>query len=364
MNFISLIAALVSASLFVCSAWAQTTSVATDPVGFIPVSALGNSDTYISTPLHRPALFRGTLLSEQNGLLTMNLASFTDDQLNGRYYVLVASGARAGRWYTITDTTAPNQLLIARDGEDLSADLVNGTRVMVIPFWTLNTVLPEGQGVHASNTFAPKTWVLTPDQSSSGIKLATEASFFYYNGSDFQGEGWRKAGALPSVKFDDQILFPDSHFIVRHQIAQATTIVCPGAVQMTEIATKVRTLLANTPQDNALSFNAAVPATLSASRLYESGAFTASATIDTPADQLLVFDNDSVGTNKVPSETYYYFSGATNGGPGWRLLAPGASNVIKDAELVFKPAKGYVLRKVQSASVGQVVWKMKPSYVP
>jgi len=295
--------------------------------------------------------------------MTINQAAFTADQLNNRYYLLIASGSREGQWFRIVDTVAPNQVIVATDGEDLAATAGSGTRIQVIPFWTLNTAFPEGAGVHASNSFAPKSWVLLPDGTTTGTNLATESSFFYYSGSLFGGEGWRKVGAATTEKFDDQILSPDSHLIVRHEIAGDTTVVCPGAVKMAPAAAVVRTFANNRSQDNPVTFNVAVPTSLAASRLSESGAFASSTTIGTPADQLLVFDNTQAGKNKAPAWTYYHYSGSANNGPGWRLLG-GDASVKYDNEIVFQPSYGYVIRKAAAAEAAKSVWQMKPAYLP
>ncbi len=345
-------------------AQAQSVSVSTDPVGFIPIAAKGNSDTYVTIPLHRPALFRGAVASAAaNGVVTVNQASFTDDQLNNRHYLLVTSGTQEGKWFRIVDTVAPNQVVVANDGEDLEATAGAGTKIQIVPFWTLNTAFPEGAGVHASDSFAPKSWVLLPDQTTTGTNLATESSFFYYSGSLFEGEGWRKVGAATTVKFDDQVLLPDSHVIVRHEIATDTVVVCPGAVKMAPAAAIVRTFANNRAQDNPVTFNVAVPTSLAASLLSESGAFASSTTIGTPADQLLVFDNTQAGKNKAPVATYYHYKGSSNGGDGWRLLG-GNADTKYDTELVFRPSYGYIIRKAATATAGKSVWKMKPTYLP
>lgn len=353
--------------VFLCSltsiALAQTVSVSSDPVGFIPIPAKGNSDTYITLPLHRIAYFRGSVTSAANGVVTINQATFADDQLNHRYYLLIASGSNDGRWYRILDTVAPNQVVVATDGDDLAATAGAGTKIQVIPFWTLNTAFPEGAGVHASDSFAPKSWVLLPDETTTGTNLATESSFFYYSGSLLGGEGWRKVGAATTQKYDDQILLPETHLIVRHEVAIDTVVLCPGAVKMSSAAAVVRTLGNNRAQDNPVTFNVAVATSLAASMLKESGAFASSATIGTPADQLLVFDNSQAGKNKSPRWIYYHYSGTANGGAGWRLLG-GDANVKYDGELVFQPNYGYVIRKAAAASAVRSVWKMKPAYLP
>ncbi len=345
-----------------CSAQAQT--VSTDPVGFIPVTAKGNSDTYVSFPLHRGAAFQGVLTAVNGSVLTVGSASFTTDQFKGTHFVLIASGTKEGMWYAITANSA-TALTVDLAGDTLGSAVAVGTEIQIIPFWTLNTIFPGGAGVKPSPTLLPQTSVLLPDHTRAGTNLAPVASFFYYSGSQYEGPGWRQFGTAPTQKFDDvmlsQVLYPDSYLIVRHETAGDTTINIPGAVQMTSLANIIGTIASGKAQDNALAFNVAVPTSLAASGLYP-GAFTGSSTIDQPVDELLVFDNDVAQKNKKPSAIFYYYLGGGAGAAGWRLK--GNSVTIQDDTLVFQPASGYIIRKAATANAQSSTWTIRPSYVP
>jgi uncharacterized protein (TIGR02597 family) len=346
--------------LLLLSGFAQAQTISTDPVGFIQVTAKGNSDTYLSVPLHRDAIFQGQLASVNGSVLTVSGAAFTSGQFTGTHYALIASGAKEGMWYAITDT-GTSTITIDPAGDTLGTAIAAGTRIKIIPFWTLDSLFPDGTGIKPSPTLLPQSSILIPDHSRAGINLSVAQSYFYYSGTQFGGEGWRRFGNAPTEKFDSLALVPDSYVIVRHRSAGDTTITVPGSVQMTSLATVIGTLAANRAQDNAIAFNVAVPTSLSGSGLYQSGAFTGSSTIDVPADQLLVFDNTTAQINKSPSAVYYYFTGSGNGGPGWRLK--GDLTTIQDSALVFQPASGYILRKAASANPGTSVWSVRPGYV-
>ena len=336
-------------------------SVSTEPVGFIPVTAKGNSDTHLALPLHRSLAFQGTLASVSGDLLTVNSAAFTPDAFKDSHFVLIGSGAKEGLWYAITGNAATT-LTVDRSGDTLAPAVGTGTEIRIIPFWTLNTVFPEGAGIKPSPTFLAQTTILLPDNDRAGTNLGAAGAFFYYSGSSYGGEGWRKFGSPPTQLFDNQILLPDSSLVVRHEVAGDTTVTVPGAVQMTSLANLIVTRAAGSPQDNTLAFNVAVPTSLADSQLFQSGVFTGSSTIDVPVDQLLVFDNAAAQFNKPPSAVYYYFLGSTNGGPGWRRQ--GDLNTIQNAALVFQPANGIILRKAASAQPSSVLWTLRPFYVP
>jgi len=351
---------------------AQT--VSTDPVGFIPVTAAGNSDTFISTPLHRGAAFRGVLASVNGAELTVSGATFSADQFNDTHFVLIASGPKEGMWYGITDTDGA-KVTVDLAGDTLGSAVVSQTEVQIIPFWTLNTLFPNGAGVKPSPTLLPQTRILIPDQTRAGIELAPTLSFFYYSGTQFgtpgATQGWRKFGANPNQKFDNFPLLPDSYFIVRHEVAGETTITIPGAVQMTSLATVVGTLAANKAQDNAIAFNVAVPTTLAASGLFP-GAIAGTSIYDpfqgvnaddVAVDQLLVFNNATAQKNKQPSARYYYYLG--DGGSllaGWRLA--GSPATVRNEELIFQPAFGYVIRKSATQIPVSSFSSVRPAYVP
>lgn len=356
-----LLPALFAAGFLVSAAFAQTT-VTTDPVGFVTVTCLGNSDTFVSTPLHQAAVFQGAVDSVTGGnVLNIANAAFTADAYNGTHYVLVASGSKSGMWYAVSDTAA-NALTVDNAGDDISTALVGAT-VKVVPFWTLDTVMPNGQGVNQSTGFSGSTTsqVLIPNVTSAGINLATSAIYYYYSGAASGGEGWRKQGSPWTQKFDSQILLPDSFFIIRHNVAGNTEITNSGSVQMTQIATVIGTIAPNTAQDNAIAFNAATPMSLSNSNLYQSGAFLGNSAF-TPKDSLIVFDNTVVGKNKSASAIYYYYTGAASGGAGWRKVGD-PWTTKHDSTAVFQPGNGYMIRKAAAVTPASTTWIATPPYV-
>jgi hypothetical protein len=149
---------LLALATFVALAGAQT--VSTDPVGFIPIVAKGNSDTYLALPLHRGLSFQGTVASVNQNTLSVNSAAFQTDGYKDTHYVLIASGAKEGMWYAIT-TNSPTAVTIELAGDTLGTAVASGTEIQIIPFWTLATLFPGGVGVHASPSFLPRTSVLS-----------------------------------------------------------------------------------------------------------------------------------------------------------------------------------------------------------
>ena len=145
----------------------------TGSVGAISFSAAAQSDTIVSLPLHRAHSFRGAVASASGAQLTLEQASFAEDAFNHRFYLLVESGAGEGRWFPIADTSGAT-LTLDLDGDASPTFFNPGTAVRIIPFWTLDTVFPDGRGVNASGSLLPASRILLPDTSRAGVRLGTD----------------------------------------------------------------------------------------------------------------------------------------------------------------------------------------------
>lgn len=380
------------------------TAVETDPAGFVTVDLAGNSDSYVYIPFKRSPAFDGAAagLSSNN---TYDLGEpFTDTNTNGvfdageafadtnnvitlagtpgftanqfvyaagtqpnRYYVFLKSGTRVGMYYTVV-SNGTNSVTVDLAGDDLNAAgaITVNTTLEVIPFDTLGTVFPGGVGVHPSATHSisvRQSEVLIPNLSASGTDLASPVSYYYFSGTSGAGPGWRRAGAT-TVLANDSVLLPDTFFIVRHNIATNTSLTFTGTVQMAQLTTPLGTLSSSTDQDNAVALPFATELTLAQLKLFESGAFVGSSShsISLRQDQVLVWDNMDIGKNRAAGVSYYYFTGTSGVGPGWRKA--GATTVLANDDVVVGPTKVFVIRKKGSGAPATSLWSVKPPYVP
>ena len=282
------------------------------------------------------------------------------------YYVLIASGAKEGRYYEVTSNGA-NTLTIDPAGDTLAPDVANGTSIKLIPFWTLDSMFPAGEGVHPSQTFGIlNSSILTPSTMTAGTNLSNSATYFYYDGSlggSFSNAQWQKVGASPLANFGKHPLAPDVQLIVRHNIGGDTEISPIGDVFTTKYATPVNIITTGIDQDNAVFLTVPVDVSLNDSNLFQSGAFAGNATFSAAAsDSLLVFDNTSVTQNKANSKTYFYYTGAALGGPGWRQAGTDPT-IIRNTEIAFSLDFQVILRK-KGGTAGSTIWDMTPSYLP
>ena len=192
------------------------------PMGYTTWTAKGNSDTRIGAAVHRKAEFVGKVDTLVGDTITVDGTSpgwtadeFTDPAYDpvaapntpptkDLYYVLIASGAKEGRYYEVTSNGA-NTLTIDPAGDTLAPDVANGTSIKLIPFWTLDSMFPAGEGVHPSQTFGIlNSSILTPSTMTAGTNLSNSATYFYYDGSlggSFSNAQWQKVGASPLANF-------------------------------------------------------------------------------------------------------------------------------------------------------------------
>ncbi|MDZ4404484.1 TIGR02597 family protein [Prosthecobacter sp.] len=377
-------------------------AVETDPAGFVTVDLAGNSDSYVYIPFKRSAEFVGTAASlSANGTydagepftdgnsnqiwdngetftdtsnvialtgtpgLTVNQFVYVSGTQPKRYYVFLKSGTRVGMYYSVVSNAATS-LTVDTAGDDLTTAINSTTALEVIPYDTLGSIFPAGAGVNPSSSHSiavRQTEILIPNNTSAGIDLASPVSYYYFSGVTGAGPGWRKAG-VSAVLANDDVLMPDTFFVVRHNIATATSLTFTGTVQMSQLATPLGTIANSVDQDNAVALPFATELTLSQLKLFESGAFAGSSShsIALRQDQVLVWDNSVLGKNKASGTSYYYFTGASGLGPGWRKS--GVTGTIANDDVVIGPNKGIVIRKKSTGAPVTAMWSVKPPYVP
>jgi len=342
--------------------------VSTDPVGAVVLNFQGSSDTLVSLPLHQPVALEATVSGVTGNVVDLDLsgATLTANQYvyqgsgTSTYYAQFITGNREGYYYTVTanDVNGNISLNTASDA-GFSANVAIGDSVQIIPYWTLNTLFPDGNGTLPSSSFGAsqrQSAVLFPDTTDSGTNLAFNGTYYYYNGTS---PGWRQSG-VPGTIVNDLIVAPNTAFLVRLNEATNTTTTLVGSVPMSGFATPLSTLAPNTQQDIVLGV--AVPSNVTLAQSNLTAVFTPSTSFGAAQrkDQLLVYSNSSSGQNKAFTNTYYYYDG-TGGPAGWRLSGDTAD--IQDNTAVFQPGNGYMIRKTATALPTTVIWTFVPPYL-
>jgi len=337
-------------------------SAATDPVGFVTITTLSNSDTIFATPLAQPEAFRGSVSTLSSSTITASgTPGFTPNAFvyvagtqSNTYYLRFRTGAKAGAYYTVTANTA-NTLTI-----DLAGDLLTGAspgdQFAIIPYWTLGTVFPAsavGTAFQNSiNAALITTQVFFPNINATGINVGLAGTYY------FSGNHWRAfVSGETTLVFDDTVLPPDSYVTIRNKNFAGTITVMGGVV--TTPQTSPVNAFATNKQDNFVALTYPVPVTFNQSGLFTStvsttNAVRSSANAALIVDEVFVYDNTVAGINKSP--TTYYFSGGA-----WRKFVSGGSLVDSGNDIVFQPGSGVIIRRgVDSAGPRSVDWTFTP----
>lgn len=337
---------------------AQTT-VTTAPVGFVSVTCkANNTDTFLSVPLAHAADYVGTISAAPtlNGAIATVVASgttspgWTANQFAGLWYVKFTSGSLNGKFFTIT-ANADNSISFDTAGDTVTA-AANGDQFSVTKYWTLGDLFPVATQttlVQSPSTllFQRKSSLFIPDTVSSGINLAPTLKFF------ITSTGWKQdTTGYPDAT--NQILSPDTYFIVRHpaSVTTDTTFTITGSVNADRAVTALATLSGG-KQDNYVTVQRPVGVTLSQSGLSTGFVASANNLLFNRRDTLLVFDNSATGINKSAKASYFMV------GTSWIQDTTGYPNA--DA-VVLDPGAAVIVRKYQTSGGTTAFWSNDPSY--
>jgi len=332
---------------------------ASTPAGFYKLDCLGNSDTIVSIPFTRPETNSSLVQSIAGSEVTVaGMPGWLVDQFvyvsgtqSNTYYLRFLTGAKEGSYYPIV-ANGTNSLTLSLGGDDISS-VTNGTRLSVIPYWTLGTAFPGGKGVMATAlSFSRKTEVMIPNVNGVGINLSPGSPYYFLTNVNFPNGIWQQAGASPTNKNDD-VLLPDNYFIVRNNTASSTVFTAQGSVPTSRLT--VPLAAENfTKQDNFVALTRPATNTLNESGLIQSGAFLGSPTTFSRTDELLVFNNEVAAKNKAPTARYFYLSPSNT----WCQVGSGTTDMGNQP--VFTPGTGFIIRK-QTNAVSSL-WSNLPNY--
>jgi uncharacterized protein (TIGR02597 family) len=301
---------VLSGAALLASSHLTAESVSTNPVGYVTVSINAASDARVGVPLMRSATFGGSVNSISAGVI--EVSSVVPDVTSDVHFLWVTSGALAGQWFTVEAATS-SSLTVSEDLE--SAGLLVADSFSVVPFWTLESLLPSGGGLpQSSNVFDPVGQVLLNDVNAAGVNLAPVASYIYHDGA--QGPaGWYDANDLNAGIAGDTIISPETYITVRNSTVSAVSLVFAGSVPVQPLSNGVKSSSSGS-QDTQVPNPYPAGVTYANSNLLESGALRASPNVFDPLDQLLLFPESSSGYNPAPTKAVLYHDGS-QGPAGW-----------------------------------------------
>jgi len=304
------IALLSGAALLTSSAFAQT--VATDPVGYVTLTVNANSDAKLGMPLSQGPSLDGAVVSVASGTITV--AATVPDVTTASHFVLVTTeaGSLEGKWYQVTGSTSTT-ITVAEDLATLG--LTSSDTISVVPFWTLNTLLPDGGALpQSADVFAPSAQLSVYDVNDTGINLIPSVSYLYHSGE--QGPaGWYDVNNVNAGPQGSAVLSPETFITVINDTGAVANLVIAGSVPTNVRSTSV--LSTSAASQDSLIFNPyPAPILLNDSNLVTDGALRASSDVFAPTDQLLVFSSTPTGYNALPDVYLLYHDGA-QGPAGW-----------------------------------------------
>ncbi|MDB6057944.1 MAG: large protein, partial [Verrucomicrobiales bacterium] len=317
------------------------------------VGTTTSADAMLTVSFPSPQLLSMIANGDGSFSLTWNVSSGV------AYNFQFANTISNSSWTTLATITPTSNSLVTTDGpltnatgfyrlsssQNVSSQagflritaLGNSDTFVSVPFtqpsgadWTLNTVFPNSAGVNVSPTVGNRnTEVLMPDVTSPGINLSSTKIYFFNSGL------WKQVGQ-GSANHNDDVLPPNSYFIVRHNVPTNTVITTLGNVVTTNLLIPLQTLATNR-QDNSVALMRPVPVSLNDSGLISSGAFTASPLPGSRTDELLTFDNSATNRNKSTAAIYYFWNS------GWRQVGAGSADVGTNQPL--GNGTGVIIRK-------------------
>lgn len=352
--------------------------VTTEPVGFTRINCLSNSDTFVGLPFTRLPEFVGTIQSVSGNTIVVSGTPWTAGQFvyatgtqPKRYYVLVGpagtTNPKEGRTFFITGNSS-NTLTLETTPDELNG-IPAGAQLLVIPYWTLNTVFPASDAnvsfTATMSTRGFKTEILIPANGATGVNLAySQVYFFSNNVNNSTGNiGWRVLGDNTADHGDDP-LAPGGYFVVRNLNAAPTLpLVSAGAVLTKRLSVPLTAPASGSQgQDKAVSMVRPVDVTLTNTGLWPAdGSFVATTNTNDFKDRLLVYNNAQAALNKAPSAVYFYSDNvnSSTSNVGWRLVG---DNTTPRGNDVIPAGSGFTVRKAGNGSGQTVIWTNAPTY--
>jgi uncharacterized protein (TIGR02597 family) len=236
----------------------------------------------------------------------------------------------------------------------------------VVPFWTLNTLFPEGAGVGTTaDALNPNSFVFA-SSTAYGENKASAKAYIYCTG-DVENDlpaGWYDnddvfSGALPEA---DTRIDLSRMYSIRTSSATNLQVVVSGQVPNTATVVPVAV---NTAINDVLT-GSVYPIDLGLADSGLQSALQPSPDALNPVELLFTYDDTAAGTNKAAAKAYFYCSGdIENDLPaGWYDNDDVFSGVVPAIDKQIKAGRGIVIRKGAYGSAGNVSWTTPLPYAP
>lgn len=344
----------------VCSSLAAQDSVATDPVGYMSHTVNDEADLLVGVPMLREAAFSATVDSVSGD--TVNFSGSTvPDVTTEAHFLLVTDGSIEGEWYEIASADDSSVTLSDKvdDVDGNGNGLGEDDSVRLIPFWTLDTLFPEGGGVPQTSDIRKADAVVMLNKMASeskGINPAVAGFFLYHDGAQVE-EGWHDRDN-PGETVGDEIISPESFITVRNRSGSSFEITLAGSVPVSKMANYVFSS-DDVRRDNLLMNPFPVDVEVGEMNFVSSGAIVPSSSIRNPeGDRLFVYPANTTSLNPPVIKFLFYHDGSVVE-EGWHdVNEPGA---LQD-DFIIEAGAALVIRKTPSSSDSIVSWAVPVPY--
>jgi uncharacterized protein (TIGR02597 family) len=287
------------------------------------------------------AVFTGLTDSVSGGAITV--VGAIPDVTSDLHFVWVTDGALEGQWFAVTSGTATTVTV----AEDLAAaGLVSSDSFRVLPFWTLDTLLPLGGGIPTSSSpSSVQGSIFLNNLSASGINLAPSNEYVYFDdGAGGVPNGWYDINNPGAGVLGDTPITPASYFTIRNNTGSLFTVTFTGSVPFAAISNEIVSL-ASQRQDNQVPNLFPTGMTLGLAGFIDSNAIRSTSNpSDVNKDSLFVYDVAPTSQNPAPAIEFVHIDDGEGGVPnGWyNINNPGAG--IQDS-YVINPGAALVIRR-------------------
>jgi uncharacterized protein (TIGR02597 family) len=337
----------------------------TTPVGYVTIDVPASSDTTVVPPLERSPLHSAASSSISGNVIGATGLTSGAFVSGAGCYLHVTSGTLTGKRYLITANDATT-ITVDGGATTLEAQGFVGTRTppltgdtyKVVPYWTLNTLFPNGTGVGTTNDVTSPTSFVFAASTGSGINQASAKAYIYCTG-DLVNE-------LPAGWYDNDAVFdgplPEAAtridlsrmYSIRTASPTAQTVVVSGQVPDSSMIIPV----AFNTGFNDVYLGSPYPIDVS---LQDSGlqsAISASTDVTAPVELIFVYDDTAAGINKAAAKAYFYCSGdVVNELPaGWYDNDAVFEGPMPSTTKQIKAGRALVIRKAPYVSSGSFSW--------
>ena len=322
-----------------CIAHAQTAT--TDPVGVMEANVNDTADQQLGIPFLRPPTFVSAVDTVSSN--TVNVTATVPDVTTEVHYIHITSGTLKGNWYEVT-SKSNNSITVTEDLQ--AAGLAASDSFDVRPFWTLDTLFPNGGDIPQSSDGAnPDAVVMLINPTDVGVNITPSFSYFYHDGSVL-AEGWYINGTATTA--GNTIISPEAYIIIRNMTSSVALTTFTGNVPTSSVVTELVSRSAGR-QDNLVYNPYPVPMKLADSQLVVDGVVRKSPDGANPLDVVLVFSTSNTTRNATPVASYFYHDGSVLD-EGWYIngSATKADNVVIPAGAAFIVRRGIGADKVLS----------------